>query len=260
MTPSTEEVLPELVLLTVHLEDSPVLADHIRLWTKKNPVLAQVVQFLQQGWPEKCEPQLSVFFTKRAELSVYEGCILWVSQVVVPEPGREAVLVELHEGHPGIVRMKALARMYMWWSGFDGNIEAMVKECFECQQMQSTAPPAPLRPWSWPTRPWARLHLDYAGLVKGKMFLVLIDSHSKWIEAYNTPSATSRAVIEELRTTFARLGLPETVVTDNGTCFVSKEFEHFLKQNGIRHLTSAPYHPAYNVLAERAVKIVKKGL
>ena len=84
VTPSTEEVLPELVLLTEHLEDSPVLADHIRLCTKKNPVLAQVVQFLQQGWPEKCEPQLSVFFTKRAELYLYEGCILWGSRVVVP--------------------------------------------------------------------------------------------------------------------------------------------------------------------------------
>ena len=47
--------------------------------------------------------------------------------------------------------------------------------------------------------------------------LVLIDTHS---EAFCTPTATSAAVIEELRPLFAKFGIPETVVTDNGTCFV----------------------------------------
>ena len=64
----------------------------------------------------------------------------------------------------------------------------------------------------------------------------------------------------QLQTFFAHFGIPETVVTDNGTCFVSAEFESFLASNGIKHLTSAPYHPTSNGLAERAVQIVKKGL
>jgi transposase InsO family protein len=104
------------------------------------------------------------------------------------------------------------------------------------------------------------LDLDFAGPLQGKMYLILIDVHSKWIEAFCTPNATSHTVIEQLRTVFAQFGLPETVVTDNGTCFVSAEFESFLKVNGIKHLTSAPYHPASNGLAERAVQMVKKGL
>ena len=70
----------------------------------------------------------------------------------------------------------------------------------------------------------------------------------------------SAAVVEELRTVFAQFGIPEVIVTDNGTCFTSLEFETFLKNNGIQHLTSAPYHPSSNGLAERAVQIVKKGL
>ena len=67
-------------------------------------------------------------------------------------------------------------------------------------------------------------------------------------------------MIGVLRGLFARFGLPETVVTDNGTGFVSQEFEEFLRKNGISHVTSAPYHPASNGLAERAVQIVKKGV
>ena len=100
----------------------------------------------------------------------------------------------------------------------------------------------------------------YAGPVQGKMYLILIDAHSKWIETFCTASATSVTVIAELRPLFPQFGLPETIVTDNGTCFVSAEFEDFLARNGIRHLTSAPYHPQLNGLAERAVQIIKNGL
>lgn len=92
------------------------------------------------------------------------------------------------------------------------------------------------------------------------MFLVLIDAHSKWMEAFITSPATASFVIEELRSTFARYGMPEMIVTDNGSCFKSKEFEQFLLSNGIKHVTSAPYHPASNGLAERAVQILKQGL
>jgi transposase InsO family protein len=67
-------------------------------------------------------------------------------------------------------------------------------------------------------------------------------------------------VIEKLRTTFARFGLPEVIVTDNTACFNSDEFRSFLKQNGIKHLTSALYHPSSNGLAERAIQILKQGL
>lgn len=78
--------------------------------------------------------------------------------------------------------------------------------------------------------------MEVANTTHGRMFLVHIDAHSKWIKA----SATSSATMECLRQVFAQLGVTETVVTDNGTCFTSDEFEAFLKVNGVCHLMSAP--------------------
>ena len=142
----------------------------------------------------------------------------------------------------------------------DREIKSMVRGCSVCQQERPGPPPSPLQPWQWPTRPWSRLHLDFAGPFLGHMFLILIDAHSKWLEVYQMRSITSSATIEQLRTMFAQFGLPDTVVTDNGPSFRSVEFDNFLQKNGIKHLQSAPYHPATNGLTERAVQIFKTGM
>jgi len=130
--------------------------------------------------------------------------------------------------------------------------------CTECQAVQAAPPLAPLNPGKWPSRPWARLHTDFAGPFQGKTFLVIIDS--KWIEAMSVGSTSSAAAILELRTLFSHYCFPETVVSDNETRFTSRNFEDFLATNGVKHLKSAPYHPANNGLAERSVLIVKRGL
>ena len=63
-----------------------------------------------------------------------------------------------------------------------------------------------------------------------------------------------------MRKSFASLGIPETVVSDNATTFTSEEFAEFLKRNSFRHIRSPPYHPAYNSLVERAVQTFKEGM
>ena len=73
-------------------------------------------------------------------------------------------------------------------------------------------------------------------------------------------SASSCNTIAKLRTMFAAHGLPDLVVSDNGTTFTSAEFRSSLSRNGIRHVTSAPYHPASNGLAERYVQTFKNAI
>ena len=163
--------------------------------------------------------------------------------MIIPLPGRAIVLNELHEGHPGISRMKSLARTIVWWPDMDREIEERVCQCNECQRVQSSPPLAPLHSWEWPLKPWSRVHCDFAGPFLGYMFFVVIDAHSKWIEAHQMSSITSTVTIRHLRDIFSQHGLPETIVTENGTSFVSEEFKQFLEENGISHIRSSPYHP-----------------
>ena len=92
------------------------------------------------------------------------------------------------------------------------------------------------------------------------MLLIVIDAHSKWIEAMPLSTATAGTTVQQLQKLFAQFGLPETIVSDNGPQFVAEEFEKFCKSNGIQHTRIAPYHPSSNGLAERAVRVVKQGL
>ena len=73
-------------------------------------------------------------------------------------------------------------------------------------------------------------------------------------------NTTSAATITELRKIFARYGLPEQLVSDNGPQFVSAEFTQFLKSNGVKHIKSAPYHPSTNGIAERFVQSFKRAM
>ncbi len=91
--------------------------------------------------------------------------------------------------------------------------------------------------------------------------MLVVDAHSKWIEAVPTnQSCTSITTITKLRSIFTTFGIPEVLVSDNGAAFMSAEFENLMTKNGIRHLTTAPYHAASNGLVDRAVQTVKQGL
>ena len=154
--------------------------------------------------------------------------------------------------------MKSLARSYVWWPGLDSSIQSEVQKCETCQINRPHPPKAPLHPWEWPTRPWARIHIDHAGPFHRKLFLVAIDAHSKWIDVKIVKSTASETTIAKLRTTH---GIPEQLVSDNATGFTSTDFkDEFMRQNGIKHILTSPYHPSSNGLAERAVQTFKSAV
>ncbi|XP_015124154.1 uncharacterized protein K02A2.6-like [Diachasma alloeum] len=87
-----------------------------------------------------------------------------------------------------------------------------------------------------------------------------IENMTKWLEVKRMPSTNSQMVIKVLRGLFATFGLPQTIVSDNGTAFSSNEIKEFYKKNGIKYLYIAPYHPESNGQAERMVQTTIRSL
>ena len=96
--------------------------------------------------------------------------------------------------------------------------------------------------------------MDFAGPFLGKQFIILVDASTKWLEVGIVASPSSQQAVKFLRSVFSTHGLPDILVSDNGSAFSSSDIEEFVKRNGFRHICVAPYHPASNDAAERAVQ------
>ncbi|XP_060771685.1 uncharacterized protein K02A2.6-like [Neoarius graeffei] len=242
------------------VEGMPVSAVQVKRATRMDPVLAGVLDMVMKGHSRSDVPDLQPYLSRRTELSIQSGCLLWGRRVVILPTLRKTVLRQLHVGHSGIVRMKELARSYFWWPGVDREIENVAKTCHKCQRVRNIPQLAPLHPWEFPEEPWQRVHVDFAGPVEGRMLLVAVDAHSKWPKVTIVKSTTTNKTIEKIGEMFSRFGCPIQLVSDNGPQLVSEGMTIFLQANGVQHVKSAPFHPATNGLAKRFVQTLKHAL
>uniref|UniRef100_A0A0A9XMS0 RNA-directed DNA polymerase n=2 Tax=Lygus hesperus TaxID=30085 RepID=A0A0A9XMS0_LYGHE len=244
-------------------ENSPIVPNWntMKAATSNDPTLSIVYRrILHDGWPDKeDEENVKPYFSRRHELTVDQGCVMWGHRLVIPPSLRTDLLKLPHECHFGSSKMKSLARNYFWWPNLDSDIEKMAANCEKCQQYRANPPKTPQK-WAVPSKPWTRLHLDFFGPINSTHYLIVCDASSKWIECFPAKTTSSAVVIEHLKSLFARFGLPKTIATDNATCFKSEEFQHFLSKFKILHVTGAPYHPETNGLAENGVRTLKNFL
>lgn len=140
---------------------------------------------------------------------------MWGIKVIIPNKLQGKVLEELHTGHIGIVKMKALARSRIWWPGMEQQIEQMARKCEPCQALRNKPAPTTLHPWTWPKRPWQQLHIDFASPFLDKSFLIIVDAHLKWPKVIPMMTTTAEKTIAELIRVFSIHGLPEQIVSDN---------------------------------------------
>ena len=130
------------------IEALPVMASVVQKATRKEPILSQVFQYTRSGWPtsQLLPDALKPLSTRQHELSIEDRCLMWGMRVFIPRCLQELMLKELHGEHPGISRMKAIARSHVWWPKLDQDIEDLVNSCSACQSVRQAPPKAPLHP------------------------------------------------------------------------------------------------------------------
>lgn len=239
----------------------PINFMQIKRETIKDPLLSKVMFYVRFGWPSKpINNELKPYFSRKNEMTIEQGCLMWGYRLIVPETCKNKILLEIHSSHMGIVKSKALARSYVWWPSIDEHIEKTIRNCKICSGMSNNVNKSPLCVWDWPSQPWTRIHADFFGPCQNKFFLVVEDATSKWVECFPVSNLTSSQTIKMMRSIISRFGVPKELCTDNAQTFKSDEFQKFLMEFGIKHLTGAPYHPETNGLAESAVKIMKQAI
>ena len=106
-------------------------------------------------------------------------------------------------------------------------------------------------------RPWSKVGADLCEF-SVRTLLVGVDYYSNFIEVTRMTTTTSRSIIKAMKEVFARFGIPDVVVTDNGPQFSSAEFLVFARMWNFDRVTSSLHHPQSNGKAENTVKTVKR--
>ena len=166
---------------------------------------------------------------------------------------------EVHSSHIGINGCLRRARESMFWPSMNSDIRNYIAQCETCRLYETRQPKETLRSHPATDRPWEKISADLFTL-NGKEYLVVCDYFSNFLEINYLENEKATTVIKKLKGHFARYGIPDSVVTDNGPQFSSDNFKKFAEEWDFTVYPSSPGHQQANRAAEAAVKTAKKLL
>lgn len=265
-TPEDNRLSDDLVSVIHSIMSSLPVSDRkmadLKEATKQDHTLQHTKQYILDGWPEtrqECHSSAINLWNHRDELTMMDGIIFKGGKIFVPGSLRPVMLEKIHTSHLGMEKCKQRARDIVFWPGMSADIETMVQRCETCQSRQHSNPKEPLTPHEIPTRPWQKVGTDLFQW-DGKNYLVTVDYYSRFFEVDQLDTTTSKAIIRKLSSHFARHGIPEVVMSDNGPQFSADEFQSFAESWDFQHITSSPKYPQSNGLAEKSVQTCKRIL
>ena len=257
---SLEEKFEVNTLSVIPMSDNKLT--ELKDQTEKDKQLQQLMNTIKTSWPtnKKDAPRECLPFWKfRDELSVSDNIIFKGEKVVTPTKMRPEMLRYIHSSHLGIEKCKRRARDVLFWPGMTSQIEDVVLQCQICSTYQRNNTKEPMLPHMIPERPWSQVGADLFQF-NSQTYLILVDYYSNFIELNLLNTTTSQQVTTHLKSQFARHGIPDRLITDNGPQFSSDTFRQFAKDYCFQHCTASPHYPQSNGMAEKAVQTVKNCL
>ena len=234
-------------------------ARQVELASGRDPEVASLRRYILNGNWSHCK--MTAYLAVKDELCVLGKLVLRGSRIIIPESLRGEVLRLAHEGHQGIVKMKARLRMKVWWPKIDSDAEKHCRTCHGCQVVGDGQAPQPMKRVEPPSGPWQDVAADFMGpLPTGESLLVVVDYYSRFYEVVIMRSTTTKKVVDALSQIFTRYGYPFTLKTDNGPSFCGEEFTKYLSDHGVEHRTSPPLWPQANRQVERENRSILKSL
>ena len=241
------------------VENLPATERRIRKHQERDEECKLASKYCQVGWPsgQFLPGILKPYRSVASELKTRDGLLMRGDRVIIPANLRPEVLDQLHTGHQGISKCRERAKLSVWWPGLSRQLEELVNNCLVCRKFTNQRS-EPLMPSALPDLPWQKVGTDLFEL-KGKPHLLIVDYYSRFIEVAQLHRTTAE-VIQKTKAIFARHGIPEVVVSDNGPQFSSEAYSAFARNYQFEHVTSSPLYPQSNGEAERAVQTVKSLL
>ena len=213
-----------------------------------------------KGWPNTkygLSPSVSQYYHIRDELTVQDGLIFKGEQVLIPATMRKLMKEKIHSSHLGIEGCLRRARECLYWPKMSQEIKDYIQQCEICTTYETTPQKETLESHEIPNRPWQKIGVDLFEWDK-KDYLITVDYYSNFWEIDRLYSKTAKTVIKKLKAHFARFGIAEQCISDNGPPFGSAEWIQFSRKWDFEHLTISPGNSKANGKAESAVKMAKR--
>ena len=260
-----EEQIRKTIEQVDMVEYLPITAERLadlRQKTEEDESLQRLKQVVRTGWPshrEEVPPDIRSYYHFREELTIQDGILFKGNRVIVPAASRAEMIKKIHSSHIGIEGCLRKARDVLYWPGMSAEIKDSIASCDTCNTYQRKQQKEPLHSHDPPKRPWSKVAADLFDFDK-KDWIIIVDYWSDYFEFNQLSKITSSSVIKVFKSQFARHGIPDTLFTDNGTQFVSEEFQDFAKAWQFDHKTSSPHFPQSNGKVENAVNSAKRLL
>ena len=151
------------------------------------------------------------------------------------------------------------ARECMYWPGMTAELKEYISQCETCSKYDTKQQRESLMSHEITERPWEKIGTDLY-TIDGQDYLIVVDYFSNFWEIDHLPNTKASTVIKKLKCHFARQGIPDIVVSDNGPQFACEKFTNFADEWGFEHRPGSPGHQQTNGKAEAAVKDAKRLL